>query len=161
MNKRVESGLQSFMLDVSPWTILQSQADQLKLAAIKIKILTGNNQRCITRERADTLKISKSSSENHLHHLDCAHHFDVKVPHKVKQKEKKKVLTVFPRAILFLNVNKNVPILKQIVTGNEKWILHNNVEQKRSQGKQNEPPLTSPKAGGGVHTAGLEGSPLL
>ena len=95
-----------------------------------------------------------------MHHLDYVHHFDVKVPHKVKQK-KKNLLTVFPHAILFLNVNKNVPILKQIVTDDEKWIPHNNMEQKRSWGKQNEPPLTSPKAGGGVHTAGLEESPLL
>ena len=31
--------------------------------------------------------------------------------------------------------------------GNEKWILYNNVEWKRSWGKQNEPPPTTPKAG--------------
>ena len=29
----------------------------------------------------------------------------------------------------------------------EKWILYNNVEQKRSWGKRNEPPPTTPKAG--------------
>ena len=42
--------------------------------------------------------------------------------------------------------NENVPFLKQIVTGDEKWILCNNVERKRSWGKQNEPPSTTPKA---------------
>ena len=31
--------------------------------------------------------------------------------------------------------------------GNEKWILYKNVEQKRSWGKQKEPPPTTPKAG--------------
>ena len=31
--------------------------------------------------------------------------------------------------------------------GDEKWILYNNVERKRSWGKQNEPPPTTPKAG--------------
>ena len=31
--------------------------------------------------------------------------------------------------------NECVPFLKQIVMGNEKWKLYNNVEQKRSQGK--------------------------
>ena len=31
--------------------------------------------------------------------------------------------------------------------GNEKWILYNNVEWKRSWGKWNEPPPTTPKAG--------------
>ena len=43
--------------------------------------------------------------------------------------------------------NKNVPFLKQIVTGDEKWILYNNVELKRLWGKQSEPPPTTPKAG--------------
>ena len=33
------------------------------------------------------------------------------------------------------------------MTGDEKWILYNNVEQKRSWGKRNEPPPTKPKAG--------------
>ena len=43
--------------------------------------------------------------------------------------------------------NENVPFLRQIVMGNEKWILYNNVERKRSWGKRNEPPPTTPKAG--------------
>ena len=46
-----------------------------------------------------------------------------------------------------LKRNENVPFLKQIVMGNGKWILYNNVERKRSWGKQNEPPPTIPKAG--------------
>ena len=33
------------------------------------------------------------------------------------------------------------------MTGDEKWIQYNNVEQKRLWGKRNEPPSTSPKAG--------------
>ena len=41
----------------------------------------------------------------------------------------------------------NVPFLKQTVMGDEKWILYNNVEWKRSWGKRNEPPSTIPKAG--------------
>ena len=45
-----------------------------------------------------------------------------------------------------LKHNKNVLFLKQIVTANEKWILYNNEKWKRSLGKQNEPPSTTPKA---------------
>ena len=59
--------------------------------------------------------------------------------------KKKPFLTLFPHVILYLNVMK-LPFLKQIVTGDEKWILYNNVDWKRSQGKQNEPPPTTPKA---------------
>ena len=33
------------------------------------------------------------------------------------------------------------------MTGDEKWMLYNNVEWKRSWGKQNAPPPTTPKAG--------------
>ena len=46
-----------------------------------------------------------------------------------------------------LKHNENVPSLKQIVMGDEKWILYNNGEQKRSWGKLHEPPPTTPKAG--------------
>ena len=62
---------------------------------------------------------------------------------------------------------KNVPFLKQIVTGDEKWILYSNVEWKRSWGKRNEQPTnhtkgqSSSKEGGVVYMVGLEGSPLL
>ena len=37
--------------------------------------------------------------------------------------------------------------MKQVVTGDEKWIIYNNVERKRSWGKRNEPSLVTPKAG--------------
>ena len=59
-------------------------------------------------EIADILKISKSSSENHLHQLGYVNHFEVRVPHKLSEKT---FLTVFPHAILNLNVKK-VPFLK-------------------------------------------------
>ena len=45
-----------------------------------------------------------------------------------------------------LKCNKNVPFLKQIVTGNEKCKPYNNMDWKRWWGEQNEPPPTTPKA---------------
>ena len=50
--------------------------------------------------------------------------------------------------------------------GDEKWILYNNVEWKRSWGKWNEPPSTTSKAssskeGDVAYMVGLEGSPVL
>ena len=38
-------------------------------------------------------------------------------------------------------------LLKQIVMGNEEWILYSDVEQKASWGKQSEPSPTTPMAG--------------
>ena len=42
--------------------------------------------------------------------------------------------------------NEETPFLKQVVTGDEKWIIYNNIERKRSWGKRNEPSLATPKA---------------
>ena len=52
----------------------------------QIEAITENNQLCITRERADILKISKSSVENHLHQPGYMNHFDVWFPHKLSEK---------------------------------------------------------------------------
>ena len=87
---------------------------------------------------AGILKIFKSSIENHLHQLD------VWVPCKLSEKN---LLDPISACDSPLKSNKNIPFLKQIVTGDEKWILYNNVERKRSSGKRNEPPPTTPKAG--------------
>ena len=59
---------------------------------------------------------------------------------------KKNLLDRISTCNSLLKHNENIPFLKQIVMGNEKWILHNNVERKRSWGKRNEPPPTTPKA---------------
>ena len=110
----------------------------------QIETLIENNQCYTTQEIADILKISKSSIENHLHRFGYVNRFDVWVPRKLS---KKNLLDRISTCDSLLKRNENVPILKQIVTGNEKWILYNNVEWKRSWGKRNEPPPTTPKAG--------------
>ena len=59
----------------------------------------------------------------------------------------KNLLDHMPACESLLKRNKNILFLKQIVTGDEKWILYNNVEWKRSWGKRSEPLPTTPKAG--------------
>ena len=83
-------------------------------------------------EIADILKTSKSSVENHLHQLGYVNHFDVCVPHKLSAKN---LLDHISTCDSLLKRNENVAFLKQIVTGDEKSILYNNVAQKRSWGK--------------------------
>ena len=70
--------------------------------------------------------------------------FGVWVPRKLSEKN---LLDHISASDSLLKRNENVPFLKQIVAGDEKWILYNNVERKRSWGKRNEPPPTTPKAG--------------
>ena len=83
------------------------------------------------QEIADILKISKSSAENYLYQLDYVNHFDIWVPQKLG--EKKTFLTISACDCLLI-CNENILLLKQIVSGDEKWILYNN-EQKRSWNK--------------------------
>ena len=109
----------------------------------QIETLIENNQRYTTWEIANILKISKSSVENHLHQLGYVIRFDVWVPHKLSEKN---LFDCISTCNSLLKSNENVLFLKQIVTGDEKWILYNNVEWKRLWGKRNEPPPITPKA---------------
>ena len=78
-----------------------------------------------------------------MHQLGYVHRFDVWVPHKLSEKN---LLDCISACNSPLKRNKNIPFIKQIATEDEKWILYNNVERKRSWGKRNEPPPTTPKA---------------
>lgn len=104
----------------------------------QIKTLLENNQRYTMREIANILKISKTSVENYLHQLGYVSRFDVWLPHELSEKNLLDRISVCDS---LLKRNKNLPFLKQIVTGDEKWILYNNLERKRSWGKRNEPRL--------------------
>ena len=57
---------------------------------------------------------------------------------------KKTFLTVF--CMQFSKHKENVPLIKQIVMGDGKSMLYNNVKWKRSRGKSNKPLPTTPKA---------------
>ena len=98
----------------------------------QIETLIESSQRYTTREIADILKISKLSAENHLYQLGYMNRFDVWVPHKFSEKN---LLDRICACDSLLKRNESVLFLKQMVTDSEKWILYNNVEQKRSWGK--------------------------
>ena len=106
--------------------------------------------------------MSKSSIKDHLYQLSYVNHFDVWV-HELSRKN---LLDHSSSCDSLLMCNGNAPFLKQIVMCNEKWILYNNVEWKRSQSKRNDPPPTtegqsSSKEDDVVYIVELEGSPLL
>uniref|UniRef100_A0A8C6B8K2 Histone-lysine N-methyltransferase SETMAR n=1 Tax=Monodon monoceros TaxID=40151 RepID=A0A8C6B8K2_MONMO len=133
--------------EVSCWRLPLDNAPQtgrpVEVDSDQIETLIENNQHYTMREIADILKISRSSAENHLHQLGYVNRFDAWVPHKLSEKN---LLDRISTCNSPLKHNENVPFLKQIVTGDKKWILYNNVEWKRSWGKRNEPPSTTPKA---------------
>ena len=59
----------------------------------QIQILIENNQHYTTEETPDVLKLFKSGIENNLHQLSYGNHFDVWVPHKLSEKNKKQKTT--------------------------------------------------------------------
>ena len=127
VKKHVKGALWSFLPDNAP-----QSSRPVELDREQIKTLTVNYQCYIIQETADILKISKSSNENNLHQLGYVNHFDVWVSHKLRGK---KNLDHISTCNSLLKRNKNVPFLKQIVTGDDKWILYNRVEWKRLWGK--------------------------
>ena len=98
----------------------------------QIETIIENNQRYAMQETADILKISKSSAENHLHQLGYGNRFDVCVPYKLIEKN---LLDHISACDSLLKCNENFQFLKQIVMGDKKWILCNNVDWKRSWSK--------------------------
>ena len=104
-----------FLLDDAPQSsrLVEVDSDQTET-------LTENNQRYTTREIGDIHKISKSSTENHLHQLGYVNRFDVWVPRKLSEKN---LLDCISTWNSLLKRNEIVPFLKHIVTGDEKWIL--------------------------------------
>ena len=115
------------MLDDAPWSGRPVEVD-----SDQMETLIENNQHYTMWEIADILKIPKSRAENHLQQLDYVNRFDVWVPHKLSEKNLLDPISAYDS---LLKCNENVPFLKQIVIGDEKWVLYNNVEWKRSWGK--------------------------
>jgi len=88
--------------------------------------------------------MSKSTIHEHFVKLGYINRFDVWVPHDLTEKN---VMDLISICNSLYKRNEETPFLKQVVTGDEKQIIYNNVERKRSWGKRNESPLATPKAG--------------
>ena len=93
-----------FSLDDAPWSGRPVEVD-----SDQIETLIENNQCYNTWERADILKISTSSAENHLHQLGYVNHFDVWVLHKLSEKN---LLDHISTCDSLLKRDENIPFLK-------------------------------------------------
>ena len=68
---------------------------------------------------------------------------DIWVPHELKEIH---LTNPFNACDMHFKRNKFDPFLKPIITGDEKWIVYNNVSRKRSLSKHDEAPQTTSKA---------------
>ena len=85
--EHVKSGVQSFMLEISHWTLFHCQVDQLKLRAINSNI---HWEQSVLYHEGDSsqniLKMSKSEIGNHLYQLGYVIYFNVWLSHKWSEK---------------------------------------------------------------------------
>ncbi|XP_018349831.1 PREDICTED: histone-lysine N-methyltransferase SETMAR-like [Trachymyrmex septentrionalis] len=110
----------------------------------QITALIGSDRQITVREIAAKLNIGKSVVSKHLNKLQIIKKLDVWVPHDLTEKNRINRISI---SDLLYKRNEYDPFLKRIITGDEKWIIYNNVERKRSWSKRGEPPSTTPKAG--------------
>ena len=83
-----------------------------------------NNRRSTTREIGEKLNISHTCVERHL-------------------KELTRRISICDS---LLKRNETDSFLKRIITGDEKWVVYDNVAEKRSWGKRDEPAQSTSKA---------------
>ena len=95
------------------------------------------------REIEEMLKIPKSTIDHHIQRLELVKEIDIWIPHELKKIHLTKRINTCD---LHLKRNKFDTFFKRIITGDEKWIIYNNVVQKRSWSKRDEPQQTTSKA---------------
>lgn len=96
------------------------------------------------REIADALNINHMTVWNHLKKAGYTKNLDVWVPHELSQKNLIDRITI---SETLLKRNDMDPFLKQIITGDEKWIRYDNIQRKRSWSKAGNLPQTTSKPG--------------
>ena len=95
------------------------------------------------REIEEMLKIPKSTINHHVQRLGFVKKLDISIPYELKKIHLTKRIN---SCDLHLKCNEFDPFLKRIITGEEKWIVYNNVVRKGSCSKCDEPPQTTSKA---------------
>jgi len=109
----------------------------------KIKALVQANKHSTVRELATALKVSIGSVHGHLKSLGFVKKLDVWVPHELKEIHLTKRMNVCDQ---LTKREENDPFLKRMITGDEKWIVYNNVSRKRSWSRRDEAPERQAKA---------------
>ena len=109
-----------------------------------IKAIIDSDRHSTTREIAEKLQVSHTCIENHLKQLGYVQKLDTWVPHELKETHLTQRIN---SCDLLKKRNENYPFLKRMITGDEKWVVYNNIERKRSWSRPGEPAQTTSKAG--------------
>ena len=96
------------------------------------------------REIEEMFQIPKSTIGRHIQRLRFVKKLNISIPHELKEIHLTKRMNACD---LHPKRNGFDPFSERITTGDEKWIVHNNVARKRTWPKRDEPPKTTSKAG--------------
>lgn len=110
----------------------------------KIIALVTANPHLKIDEMITILEVSHGSIVSHLKKLGYVSRADIWVPHQLTERNLQQRMEVCD---LLFEKNKNHPFLHAIVTGDEKWIIYDNVKRYRSWGLKGSSPKTAAKAG--------------
>ena len=101
-------------------------------------------QNCFDKFRSGELHVSHTCIENHLKQLGYVQKLDTWVAHELREKHLTQRIN---SCDLLKKRNENDPFLKRPITGDEKWVVCNNIERKRWWSRPREPARTTPKDG--------------
>ncbi|XP_076753327.1 histone-lysine N-methyltransferase SETMAR-like [Xylocopa sonorina] len=121
----------------------QRSARPVELNEDEIKTIIEADRRVTTRETAEKLNVSHTVIEKHLKRVGLVKKVDIWVLHDFKEVHLTKRINACD---LLLKRNEFYPFLKQIITGDEKRIVYNNVNPKRSWCMPNKSSQTTSKA---------------
>lgn len=109
----------------------------------QIKAIIDNDRHSSTRDIAERLDVSHTCVQNRLRRLGYQKKLDAWVPHNLGECQLTRRLGLCD---MLLKRNANDPFLKRMVTGDEKWVVYDNVVRKRSWSRQGEQAPTTAKA---------------
>ena len=91
-----------------------------------IKVLLDENPHLTTRDIADELQIAIQSVSNHIRKIGYVSRLDRLGPHDLTEAQLACRTEICDSLI---KREKNLPFLKSVVTGDEKWIVYNNIKR--------------------------------
>lgn len=104
--------------------------------------LVDSNSHLTLRDIALMLNISHEAVRLHLMRAEYVNRADVWVPHALSERNMMDRLNV---SALLLEKEQEIPFLKRLITGDEKWIVYNNLHRSRSWSKKGVEPKTVAK----------------
>jgi histone-lysine N-methyltransferase SETMAR len=107
-----------------------------------LQALVRSNPRLSTREMASELSVNYSTISRHLKDLGFVQKLGAWIPHHLSDDQREQRISICNSLLLR---RRNTEWLKQIVTGDEKWVLYFNSTRKHQWVLQEEVPQPEPK----------------